>query len=101
MDEKQTESASSPNLSASHAAPVSFSDLILSIAANAMAHLEDPATDRVPGKADLQMAAHHIDMLAMLREKTEGNLEPEEANLIGTLLYELRMKYLEAAQQSS
>ncbi|MEO1231892.1 MAG: DUF1844 domain-containing protein [Myxococcota bacterium] len=84
------------------AAPVGFSDLILSIAANAVAHLggESPSPDTVPSRADLQLAAHHVDMLAMLKVKTRGNLEPEEENLLGTLLYELRMKYLEAAQRS-
>jgi hypothetical protein len=83
------------------ATPVSFSDLAMSIAANAVAHLggEDEGADIVPSRADLQLAAHHIDMLAMLQEKTRGNLEPEEQNLLGTLLYELRMKYLEAAQK--
>ena len=77
-----------------------FNDLVLSIAANAVAHLggeDDP--ERVPAGADLQLAAHHVDMLAMLKEKTRGNLEPEEENLLGNLLYELRMKYLEAAQR--
>lgn len=83
-------------------APVGFSDLILSIATNAVAHLggDSPAPELVPSRADLQLAAHHVDMLAMLKEKTRGNLEPEEENLLGTLLYELRMKYLEAAQRS-
>lgn len=84
------------------AVPVGFSDLVLSIAANAMAHLggESPAPDTVPSRADLQLAAHHVDMLAMLKEKTRGNLEPEEENVLGTVLYELRMKYLEAAQRA-
>lgn len=86
---------------ASPTAPVGFNDLVLSIAANAVAHLggeDDP--DRVPSRADLQLAAHFVDTLAMLKEKTRGNLEPEEENVIGSLLYELRMKYLEAAQRS-
>lgn len=84
---------------ASGSAPVGFNDLVLSIAANAVAHLggEGPS-DRVPSRADLQLAAHHVDMLAMLKEKTRGNLEPEEENVLGTLLYELRMRYLEAAR---
>ncbi|MBX2813954.1 MAG: DUF1844 domain-containing protein [Myxococcales bacterium] len=89
-------------LSSGAGAPVGFSDLILSIATNAIAHLgqdEDKDEDRVPNRADLQLAAHHIDMIAMLKEKTRGNLEPEEENLVGTILYELRMKYLEAAQR--
>lgn len=89
-----------PSQPSTPAAPVGFNDLVLSIAANAVAHLggeDDP--ERVPSRADLQLAAHHVDILAMLKEKTRGNLEPEEENVLGTLLYELRMKYLEAAQR--
>ncbi len=82
------------------AAPVSFSDLLMSIAANALSYLGEENDERVPSRAELQLAAHHIDLIALLKDKTRGNLEPEETNLIGTLLYELRMKYLEVAQRA-
>ena len=39
-----------------------------------------------------------IDILAMLQEKTSGNLSADETQLVETLLYELRMRYVEASR---
>ena len=83
-------------------AGVTFSDLVLSIATNAVAHMggDDTQDERVPSRADLQVASNHIDMLEMLKIKTKGNLDVEEENLLGALLYELRMKYLDVARSA-
>jgi len=43
---------------------------------------------------DLQAARHTVDILAMLEEKTKGNLSKEEDQLLGSVLYELRMKFM-------
>jgi hypothetical protein len=43
---------------------------------------------------DLQGARHTIDIIDMLREKTQGNLSKEEDQLLGSVLYELRMKFM-------
>jgi len=43
---------------------------------------------------DADGARNTIEILAMLREKTKGNLSPDEENLLETVLYELRMKYM-------
>jgi hypothetical protein len=43
---------------------------------------------------DLQGARHTIDILSMLEEKTKGNLSTEESQLLGSVLYELRMKFM-------
>ena len=40
-----------------------------------------------------------IDLLAMLQEKTRGNLDPAEAKLLDDLLYDLRMRFVQAQQQ--
>ncbi|MBI3312264.1 MAG: DUF1844 domain-containing protein [Candidatus Omnitrophica bacterium] len=45
-------------------------------------------------QADLEQARYLIDVIGMLKEKTQGNLSPEEAALIEDVLYELRMKYV-------
>jgi len=37
-----------------------------------------------------------IDILALLEEKTRGNLSPEERQLLETILYELRLRFIEA-----
>ena len=44
-------------------------------------------------------AKHFIDLLAILQQKTEGNLTPEEGGMIEHLLHELRMAYLEVQNQ--
>jgi hypothetical protein len=43
---------------------------------------------------DLQAARHTVDILGMLKEKTQGNLAPEEEQLLESVLYEVRMKYM-------
>jgi hypothetical protein len=80
---------------------IAFSEFVLSIATNAVVHLggDDSQPERVAGAADLAQAAQYIDILMMLKEKTKGNLEKKEEALIDSLLYDLRMKYLEVAGQ--
>jgi hypothetical protein len=39
-----------------------------------------------------------IDLIALLQDKTKGNLTPEEAKLVDDLLYELRMRFVQAQQ---
>ncbi len=79
-----------------------FSDFLLSVATNAVMHLggEDDGSEGVTtsGRVDLALAAQHIDIVVMLKEKTKGNLEDHEARLLDSLLYDLRMRYLQVAQ---
>ena len=51
-------------------------------------------------KPDLRVARHTIDMLAMIQEKTKGNLSREEQRLIENSLTELRFRYVAAIEQS-
>jgi hypothetical protein len=80
---------------------IAFSEFVLSIATNAIVHLggDDSQPERVSNAADLAQAAQYIDILVMLKEKTKGNLEKREEALIDSLLYDLRMRYLEVAGQ--
>lgn len=80
---------------------VDFSQLVLSIATNAMISLEGtPSDGRLPGgRPNLPAAEQNIGILIMLEEKTRGNLTPEEAELIKSVLYDLRMQYV-AIQQA-
>ena len=59
--------------------------------------LEHP--DVGAAQIDLPLAKHTIDILVMLEEKTRGNLTPAEEKLIGSLLYDLRLRYLEAQKK--
>jgi hypothetical protein len=48
---------------------------------------------------NLDLAAHNIELLAMLQEKTRGNLSAEEKHLLEGLLYDLRLKYIEGQKK--
>ncbi len=55
------------------------------------------APNPVSGKTetDLDQAKHFIDMLAVLEEKTKGNLSVAEKKQLDSLLFELRMQFVE------
>lgn len=75
--------------------PVEFSGLILSLSHAAMMHLgqiPDPNTGQA--QMDRDLARHTIDTIGMLKEKTEGNLTPEEQRLVDHALTELRLAYV-------
>ena len=77
---------------------LSFGAFILSLATTAAVHfgdIEEPGSGtRHP--PNLAAASQMIDILAMLHEKTKGNLDPDERELLDQLLYELRMRFVEA-----
>ena len=78
-----------------HHIPVNFTSFILSLAASAFIHLgeeADPATGRK--SVELPNARQVIDLIALLEEKTQGNLSKEEDHLLKQLLYTLRMKFV-------
>ncbi|MCB2193802.1 MAG: DUF1844 domain-containing protein [Deltaproteobacteria bacterium] len=78
--------------------PVDFSGLILSLAHATMMHLgQIPGPNGQPMPPELDLARHTIDTIAMLQEKTKGNLDPEEKKLIDTALVELRMAFVKIA----
>jgi len=79
--------------------PASFLSLIMSLASNAAASLgmmPHPATGETG--VDLQTAKHWVDVLGMLDEKTQGNLDEQEAQMLENLLADLRMQYVSFAQ---
>ncbi len=79
--------------------PVEFSGLVLSLSHTAMIHLgqiPDPGTGK-PAR-NLALARHTIDTLAMLKDKTQGNLTQEEQRLIDHALTDLRMAFVQLAK---
>lgn len=81
--------------------PADFANFILSLSASALMHLGDlknPATDKL--EKDPLMAKHTIDILAMLKEKTKGNLKDDESKLIENVLHDLRIRYVKAVGQA-
>ena len=79
---------------------ISFAGFVLSLATTAAVHfgdIEDPNTGQ---RAEQDLAAAHqmIELIALLQDKTKGNLTSDEAKLVDDLLYELRMRYVQAQQ---
>jgi len=58
----------------------------------------DPTTGQ-RGQPDLPMAAEVIDVLALLREKTEGHRSAEETQVLEDLLYDLQVRYVNATKR--
>jgi hypothetical protein len=80
---------------------ISFAQFIISLGTTAAVHfgdLPDPASGE-KGDPDLLAAAQLIDILSMLQTKTSGNLEPAESKLLDDLLYDLRLRFVQAQQQ--
>jgi len=79
---------------------VDFSTLVLSLGTTALYQLgavPDPETGEHVSPDPL-VAQQTIDTLEMLRDKTRGNLDDEERKLIDSLLYELRMRFVETGR---
>ena len=80
--------------------PADFAAIALSFASSALFHLglvPDPQTGE-PGQKNLPLARHSIDLLELLQEKTRGNLNSDEAELLANLLTELRVRYVESSK---
>jgi hypothetical protein len=78
---------------------VNFNSLIFSLSSSALFHLgeiADPETGQK--KEDLPLAKHAIDTIAMLKEKTEGNLTEEEKKFVDSILTDLRWRYVKAVK---
>lgn len=78
-----------------------FTTFVLSLSHSALMHLGEaphPETGRV--EKNLPLARQTIDLIAMLDEKTKGNLTGAEERLLAQLLFDLRMRYVEASKAS-
>ena len=74
---------------------VTFSTFILSLASTALVQLGEvpnPETGQI--EHNLPLGKHTIDVLDMLRSKTQPCLDNEEKRLLDGILYELRLKYV-------
>ncbi len=77
--------------------PVDFSTHILSLASSALIALRKmPTFEGALHPLDLETARHLIDVLGMLEQKTKGNLDEAEQKLLQSLIYDLRVAYVDA-----
>lgn len=78
---------------------INFSMFIISLSTQALMHLgemDDPVTGQV--EKDVAVAKQTIDIIGMLGEKSRGNLDESEEKLVQEVLYNLRMRYVEAVR---
>lgn len=79
-------------------AAASFSSLVFSLAMSALQQMTEPEKPEqsVP---DYRLAKPMIDSLEILKEKTRGNLTPDESALLDSLLFDLRLRFLKAGSR--
>jgi hypothetical protein len=78
---------------------VDFSTHVLSMASSAMISLgQMPAPDGETIETDIETARYLIDVLSMLETKTRGNLDESEQKLLQSLLYDLRVAFVDASK---
>lgn len=78
--------------------PVDFATHVLSLASSAMVALGTvPAPSGETMAPDLDTARYLIDVLGMLEDKTRGNLDESEQKLLQSLLYDLRVAFVDSS----
>ena len=95
------QSAQEPGGSEQQALPeIDFSTFVISLSTQALMHLGEIASP-ISGKVevDVPVAKQMIDILGILRDKTRGNLNASEDRLMEDILFDLRMKYVEAVKK--
>ena len=78
---------------------INFPAFIISLSTQALMHLgeiSNPVTGKV--EKDVAVAKQTIDIIGMLSEKSKGNLDDTEEQLVQEVLYNLRMTYVEAVR---
>lgn len=79
---------------------INFSTFVISLSTQALMHLGEIANP-LSGKveADVPVAKQMIDILGVLKDKTASNLTAHEDRLLQDILYDLRMRYVEAVKK--
>jgi hypothetical protein len=82
---------------------IDFSTFVLSLSHSALMHLgEAPHPDSPEGagavEQNLPLARQTIDLIALLEEKTKGNLSGDEERLLHQVLFDLRMRFVELSK---
>jgi hypothetical protein len=79
---------------------IDFATFVLSLGSSALVHLgETPDEAGEKHAPNLELAKQTIDLLAMIEVKTKGNLDDVEERLLSALLYDLRIKYVDAQKR--
>lgn len=78
---------------------VTFPAFVMSLNTSALYHLGEIA-DPTTGKktVDFDLARHAIDTLALMQEKTKGNLTKDEEELLKNILYDIKLRFVQATK---
>jgi hypothetical protein len=79
---------------------VTFSALIMSLSTSVLYHLGEIG-DLKTGKKEvnLDLAKHGIDTLALLQQKTKGNLTKDEEEILKSIVYDVKMRFVKAVKK--
>ena len=95
VDKDQPDATTDPDI------PIDFTTFVLSLSSSAAFHLGlTPRPDQEDCCTNLTMAKQSIDILSLLEEKTQGNLTQEESKILTDVLFNLRMRYVSAMEES-
>src|SRR5262249_15810485 len=78
---------------------INFSTFVMGLSTQALMHLGEIADPEAPHAPDLGAAKQMIDLLGILREKTTGNPGPGEEQVLSSMVYDLRMRYVEVSRK--
>ncbi len=81
---------------------VTFASLVLTLNSTALFHLGELSHPQSGEKAvDLELVKHTIDTLTLLRDKTTGNLDSDENQLLNNVLYDLKIRFVKAKDSAA
>ena len=99
-DEKQSEDKSEEPVETQF--ELDFSTFILTLNTSALIHLGDiPDPSTRERQISVPAARHTLQILEILKLKTEGNLDENETKLIDDVLFNLRMKFVQLSGSGS
>ena len=79
---------------------ITLSTFVMSLSTQVLLHMgEIPGPGGEPAERDMTAAKQVIDILGLLRDKTQGNLDANEEALFDNVLYDLRMRYVELSRR--
>lgn len=81
---------------------INFTTLVLGFSTSALSYLGYQTFDgqELPQK-NFDLAKQNIDIIALLEEKTKGNLSKDESDLISQVLSDLRLKYVDSSKNKN
>jgi hypothetical protein len=79
---------------------IDFTTFVLSLSHSVLMHLgEAPHPDTNAIEMNLPLARQTIDLIGLIEEKSKGNLTGDEERILGQVLYDLRLRFVEKSKE--